>query len=363
MAETPETLLVIDDAPDHLSLLINLLTEQGFETLIAPEGNEGLNIARYAQPDLILLDVLMPDLDGIQVCHALKQDPKTEHIPVIFLTAVTDSEQRLACFAAGGADFINKPVEQAEALARIKIHLKISRLQKKLLAQNQQLQHTNELLMERTASLERLTIQLKLENHERQLAEQALGRMNQELAELAMHDALTALANRRRFDDYLTQEWYRMAREKLPLAIILCDVDYFKLYNDNYGHQAGDDCLFQIAQSLYRSLRRPADLAARYGGEEFALVLPNTEQKGALTVGHNVRRAIQQLKIQHSHSGFEYVSLSLGLSCTIPTVQHQPTDLLMAADHALYEAKRRGRNQLIFQSFETFTQTMVSASS
>lgn len=362
MAETPETLLIVDDAPDSLSLLMNFLTEQAFEVLVASDGQEGINIALYALPDLILLDILMPDLNGLQVCCRLKANPLTEHIPVIFLTAVTDTEQRLACFDAGGADFITKPMIRTEALARINTHLKISRLQKTLMTQNRRLQETNQLLMERTASLEHLTIQLKLEIHERQLAENALARINQELEKLAMHDSLTGLANRRRFDEYLIQEWHRMAREQLPLTVILSDVDYFKQYNDNYGHQAGDHCLFQIAQCLGQSLRRPADLAARYGGEEFALILPNTEHNGAITVGQNVQRAMQQLNIQHSHSAFSHVSLSFGISCTIPNPQYQPADLLMAADHALYEAKRRGRNQLYFQPFDAFIQTRASVS-
>lgn len=362
MAETPETLLIVDDAPDSLSVLMNFLVEHSFEVLVASDGQEGINIAHYASPDLILLDILMPDLNGLQVCRRLKADPLTEHIPVIFLTAVTDTEQRLACFDAGGADFISKPVERTEALARINTHLKIGRLQKTLMTQNRRLQETNQLLMERTATLEHLTIQLKLENHERQLAEGALARINKELEKLAMHDSLTGLANRRQFDEYLIQEWHRMARERLPLTVVLSDVDYFKRYNDTYGHQAGDHCLFQIAQCLGQNLRRPADLAARYGGEEFALILPNTEREGAITVGHNIQQSVQQLNIQHSHSDFPYVSLSFGISCTIPSTQYQPTDLLMAADHALYEAKRRGRNQLYFQPFDSFIQTRVSAS-
>jgi diguanylate cyclase (GGDEF)-like protein/PAS domain S-box-containing protein len=191
---------------------------------------------------------------------------------------------------------------------------------------------------------------LEAEIYERTLAlaerEAALQQANLELERLVSIDGLTQVANRRCFDQFIAQEWQRLAREKQPLSLIFCDVDYFKLYNDHYGHQQGDDCLKKIAQAMSQVVKRPADLVARYGGEEFAIILPNTLTEGAITVAQAIQTEIQQLKLQHEHSKVSlYVTISLGIATIIPDVEQSPELLINQADTALYAAKKQGRNQ------------------
>ena len=176
----------------------------------------------------------------------------------------------------------------------------------------------------------------------------ALQQANQQLQRLANLDSLTQVANRRSFDQYLDREWRRLRREQAPLSLILCDVDYFKQYNDRYGHLAGDNCLKKIAKATERTLKRPADLVARYGGEEFALILPGTDLSGALVLAEMTRTVVPNLKIAHARSQISsYVTISLGVSSHIPDRTNSPESLLADADCALYEAKRQGRNLII----------------
>jgi diguanylate cyclase (GGDEF)-like protein len=192
------------------------------------------------------------------------------------------------------------------------------------------------------------TLELQQEIIERKRAQSALQTANLELKRLVMSDGLTQVANRRYFDEYLSQEWKRALREKEPLSLIFCDVDYFKQYNDNYGHQAGDECLKQVAQTINLVLKRSTDLAARYGGEEFAAILPNTDVKGAAAVAQDIRKAIAQLKIAHARSQVsKYVTLSMGISSLVPTQELFPKDLIVRSDEALYKAKKLGRDRFI----------------
>ena len=170
---------------------------------------------------------------------------------------------------------------------------------------------------------------------------------NEKLQRIANIDGLTQIANRRRFDDYLLVEWQRHQREAMPLSLLLMDIDYFKNYNDFYGHQQGDNCLIQVAQTLAKVARRATDLVARYGGEEFAVILPNTNLQDALKVGEAIREVIAALKIPHNQSEIsDQITLSLGIASMIPTPNHPLEDLIKNADHALYSAKSRGRDRI-----------------
>ena len=173
---------------------------------------------------------------------------------------------------------------------------------------------------------------------------------NRKLEHLAFLDGLTQLANRRMLDEYLVREWYLQARHKSALSVLFCDIDHFKRYNDTYGHQAGDECLKQVADKLKDSIKRPTDLAARYGGEEFVLVLPNTNGQSAMHVAQRIKNNIRKLKIPHAQSDFDrYLTLSIGISCVFPNHNQSAELLVKTADEALYEAKAKGRNNCVLK--------------
>jgi diguanylate cyclase (GGDEF)-like protein len=188
-----------------------------------------------------------------------------------------------------------------------------------------------------------------------QLATQAASAIQQselyqQVQRLASSDGLTQIANRRRFDEYLDQEWQRMAREGAPLSLILCDIDFFKTYNDTYGHQAGDNCLQQVAQAISFAVKRPADLVARYGGEEFAVILPHTDAQGAAQIAEKIRSQVQVLQIAHAGSQVsQYITLSLGVASTVLFHESSPAVLIAAADKSLYQAKAEGRDRVVLQ--------------
>ena len=185
---------------------------------------------------------------------------------------------------------------------------------------------------------------------DRKQIEITLKKANLKLTYQANIDSLTQIANRRRFDEYITQEWSRCAREREYLSLLLCDVDYFKAYNDNYGHQAGDSCLYEVAKAIERSVKRAADVAFRYGGEEFAIVLPHTEGQGAIRVAEEIAFLIKELKIPHVASEIgNIITLSIGISSVVPNTRTSPHILISATDDALYEAKSKGRNCLIYK--------------
>lgn len=333
-AEAPlGNILIVDDMPNNLHLLSTMLTEHGYKVRSVANGQMALREAQSAPPDLILLDINMPQLNGYEVCSLLKAAKFTSDIPVIFISTLDEVWDKVRAFAVGGADYITKPFQLAEVIARVEYQLTIRRLQKHFTEQNAKLQR---------------------EIQERHRVEAALLQANQELKRLANLDSLTMIPNRRRFNECLHLEWRRLLREQASLCLILCDVDYFKLYNDTYGHLTGDFCLQQIAGAISRILKRPADLVARYGGEEFVAILPNTNPEGAFFVAEAMRNAVESLKILHAQSPIsEYVTLSLGVASLVPTAEFSPEVLLAMADRALYEAKEQGRNRTLIKVFSS----------
>lgn len=321
------SILIVDDTPNNLELLTRMLTRKGYRVQAVTSGRQALLILARELPDLILLDVCMPDMDGYEICQRLKADARTRMIPIIFISALNEVVDKVRAFDSGGVDYITKPFRIAEVMARVQTHLTICRLQ-------QQLQDQNE--------------RLKQEVRDRLAAEAALQAAVQELKRIAHLDGLTQLANRRRFDEYLELEWRRLTRERLPLSLILCDVDFFKRYNDTYGHQAGDRCLCHIADVLRMTAKRPADLVSRYGGEEFALVLPNTPAEGAMQVAQEIKSHVKRLRLPHSGSTVnDYVTVSLGVATVVPVADVAADQLVSAADQALYQAKTQGRDRAI----------------
>ncbi len=290
--------LVVDDDPLNVKLLIGIL-ESDYEVLFALNGQKAVELAQQYKPDLILLDVLMPGQTGYQTCQILKVNPTTQDIPVIFISSLTDDEDETKGLNCGAIDYISKPVKAAIVQSRVSHHL--------------QLMHARHLLKQQATIY-----------------------------------TLTSIANRRRFDEFLLQAWRAMHREAAPLSIIMIDIDYFKPFNDYYGHAGGDDCLRKVATAMQKVIARPSDLLARYGGEEFVCILPATEWKGAEYVAENLRQAVASLAVPHEKSSVaDVVTISLGFARTIPTPDQLLSNFMNTADHALYQAKEAGRNRSV----------------
>lgn len=303
--DAPKILIVDDDRSTRL-LLRRAMEGQGYQVVEVDDGKACLAAYSEIQPDMVLLDALMPVMDGFSCCRQLQQLPGSDCTPVLMITALEDQASVDRAFEAGATDYITKPIHWAVLRQRVRRLIEQSRLYRQL--------------------------------------EEA----NRALQKLAASDGLTQVANRRRFDEYLEQEWRRAIREQVPLSLILCDIDSFKRFNDTYGHQAGDDCLKQVAAAIQQTLKRPADLAARYGGEEFAMILPHTEANGAVQLAEAVRLHIQALAIPHLNSQVsQSVTLSLGVASMIPQLNQSSSSLVTLADKALYQAKAAGRDRVV----------------
>ena len=453
-----EQILIVDDLPENVRLLSSLLSEQGYAVSSATDGEKALAAIQKIRPDLILLDIMIPQMDGYQVCRHLKSADQTKHIPVIFLSGLDSEFDKIEAFNVGGSDYITKPFFVQEVVLRVKAQLsgiqqqqKFKQILRQQIAERkiveQELNKSRALLtgvldssLDGVAAFEAIrdrqgkiidfrwlianpvaamtvggtieslkgkrlfnegtlghlfdglfelfvqvvetctvleqehycnSFSLKTWFHvvavklgdgfaitfrdisDRKQIETALRKANLRLTYQANVDSLTQIANRRRFDEYITQEWSRCAREQEYLSLLLCDVDYFKTYNDTYGHQAGDNCLYEVAKAIERSIKRTADVAFRYGGEEFAIVLPHTEGQGAVRVAEEIALQISDLKIPHVASQVSsIVTLSIGIASIIPNTRTSPHTLISAADDALYEAKLKGRNRTIYKPLE-----------
>ncbi len=264
------------------------------------------------RPDLVLIDAVMPVMDGYEAARRMRKSSPDEWVPIIFLSSKEDDQDLDRAIEAGGDDYLVKPVSYVVLNAKIRALHRIETMRSKVIEVSRD-----------------------------------LATANRELEKLSRQDGLTGIANRRYFDSYLQTEVRRAARERSPLSLILSDVDNFKAFNDCYGHQAGDDCLRQVATALSSAGRRPADLAARYGGEEFAMILPGTVVDGAVDVARSVVRVIAGLAIPHARSGAGQITISQGIVSLAPEKKTSPEDLIHRADQALYQAKQQGRNRCV----------------
>lgn len=318
-------ILIVDDTPANLDLLSGMLSKRGHGFRVATNGPRAIAAATSARPDLIMLDITMPDMDGYEVCRRLKSDPATADVPVIFISALGEVLDKVRAFEVGGADYVPKPFQFEEVLARIDHQLRISRLQRSLEARNEELAAKNELLLEISNQLEGA---------------------NRELERLSTTDALTGIANRRQFHDVLEREWRRCRRENAPVSLLMIDIDCFKQFNDTYGHQKGDECLSSVASAVRAALQRAGDFVARYGGEELVVVLPHTDSPTAVAIAGHVCDAVRALAIPHERSvAAPIVTISAGVATSIPDGSSTEASLLSAADIALYRAKASGRNR------------------
>ena len=288
-------ILLVDDAPTNIQVLNETLKDD-YRLFFATNGRDALRLVSESPPDLIILDVIMPDMDGYEVCRALKANAALQDIPIIFITAMRQQEDEVVGLELGAVDYITKPFNPAIVRLRVRNHIELKR-------------------------------------------------QRDFLARLSNLDGLTGIPNRRALDAKLDREWRRCQRSGKPLSLLMADIDHFKSYNDTYGHLTGDDCLKEVGTTLQEALERPGDLLARYGGEEFVALLPETDAAGASRVAGRMLQAVNALGLPHAGARETgQVTVSIGVATVQPMRTGASTNLLLAADSALYQAKQQGRN-------------------
>lgn len=292
-------LLLVDDVKENLKVLGDLLRDQGFRLSIAANADQMFGITANRPPDLILLDVQMPEMDGFTACRKLKQCDTTRHIPVIFLTALNQVEDIVKGFESGGVDFISKPFNQQELLARVNTHLELKFARERI-------EH------------------------------------------LSWYDELTGIPNKRYFNRHFHLEFKRAVRERSELSLLMVDIDHFKKVNDNLGHLEGDRRIQLVAGTIDTSLERPGDFVARFGGEEFACVLPETDSVGATHIGRTILHNIAELdlRVTTPDGTIYHNAVSIGGHTIRPDRNSDLNTFITEADTALYRAKELGRNRM-----------------
>lgn len=292
------TILIVDDDPMNIDVLSEIL-EDHHDILFATNGQDAIRIAQDEVPEIIILDVVMPEMNGYEVCRKLKANPVVSNIPVIFVTSLSNIDDEAKGLEAGAADYITKPISPPIVKMRV----------------NNQI---------------------------------ALTRALSELSEMSKTDGLTALANRRHMDEKLEKECSGLRKAIAPLSLILLDIDYFKKFNDTYGHLAGDDCLKKVSHVILKTLQRSLDLAARYGGEEFCCILPLTNYEDALMIAEKIRKNIEAEQIVNQGSDVsKFITVSMGVVSIMPDGKITSDQIVSLADKNLYQAKEKGRNTII----------------
>lgn len=293
-----QRILVVDDSPENLDILVSLL-KNDYMVAAARNSQKALQMAQKNPPDLILLDIIMPEPDGYEVCRQLKESEATRNIPVMFITALSEALDEVRAFSIGAVDFVSKPFQPIVVKARVNTQMNLKKKSDMLEA-------------------------------------------------LAAIDGLTHIYNRRKFDETLDLEWRRRTRNQNPLSLIMIDIDHFKLFNDNYGHAGGDECLKKVAEALKNALQRPGDFIGRYGGEEFAVIIADSDADGAWHMAETLRQAVVDLNIPHEYSPTgPHVTVSLGVATSrFPESGGSVEELIDAADKMLFASKKNGRNQV-----------------
>ncbi|MBQ4832872.1 diguanylate cyclase [Pseudoalteromonas sp. MMG010] len=295
---TKAKVLIVDDDPLNRLVLEKTLQDE-HDVFLVESGEKALELIKTQQVDLIILDVVMPGLDGYEVLVQLKENPITQSIPIIFISANKSHDDEAKGLELGAMDYITKPFFPSIVKVRVR----------------------NQLLIKQKNDL---------------------------LEKLVSIDGLTEIPNRRYFDENLSREWRKCSREKMPLSVLIMDIDHFKRFNDTYGHRAGDDCLKKVAHALINECARGSDFVARYGGEEFAAVLPAIGSEAAKAFANKLLNAIRALKIKHKASlNDQHISISIGVATMNGKTQMSEQALLEKADKSLYAAKDAGRNQIV----------------
>ncbi|MGE5397254.1 MAG: diguanylate cyclase [Chitinophagales bacterium] len=297
-------ILVVDDEPNNVEILEKRLKASGYMTIHAFNGQDAISLAISQKPDLIILDVMMPGISGYDVCEQLKQNRATQDIPILFLSARVEVDDRVQGLQLGAVDFVTKPFHPKELLARV-----VNALQQRYVLQK-----------------------IKTEY--------------EKLQAISIVDDLTGLYNRRYFLERFVEEMNRAKRYKYPVSCLMIDVDNFKTINDSYGHLAGDRVLAGISL-IFRNSTRVVDLVARYGGEEFVVLLPQTDLNGALTVAEKIHSLLKECSFTFDKDTF-LVTVSIGVAVSFEDKSWTIEEILRQADEALYMAKRSGRNRTVF---------------
>jgi len=308
-------ILLAEDSKTNQILIRAYIEEAGHEIMIVNDGQQAVEQFNNKRPDLILMDIIMPIKDGIEAAKEIREITERDNdwVPIVFLSGMTESKDIVRAIDAGGDDYLTKPVEAVVLNAKLRAMQRIAEMR-------QQLQQAN-----------------------------------RELRMIAVKDGLTGISNRRHFDETLMKEIKRAIRSDTSVSLIMCDIDFFKPYNDNYGHQAGDVCLKYVARTLEKSIKRPGDLAARYGGEEFAIILPETSADGAMIIAENVRSVIDNLNLSHDYSTVtDHITISCGVADLSPKkngeeISGLAKQLIKSADKGLYRSKELGRNKVSFE--------------
>ncbi|MCP3749701.1 PleD family two-component system response regulator [Pseudomonas sp. SBB6] len=312
-------LLVDDQAMIGEAVRRGLAHEENIDFHFCADPHQAVAQAVRIKPTVILQDLIMPGLDGLTLVREYRNNPATQDIPIIVLSTKEDPLVKSAAFAAGANDYLVKLPDNIELVARIRYHSR-----------------SYLTLLQRDEAYRALRV-----------SQQQLLDTNLVLQRLMNSDGLTGLSNRRHFDEYLELEWRRAMREQAQLSLLMVDVDYFKSFNDTFGHLAGDEALRKVAEAIRASCARPSDLPARYGGEEFALVLPNTSPGGARLVAEKLRQTVEAMNIAHTMPNPDSVlTVSIGLATLTPGIGSHCRQLISAADKGLYLAKNNGRNQV-----------------
>ena len=314
------TVLLIDDQAMIAEAVRRALSsEKDIEFHYCQDPTKGIKLATEINATVILQDLVMPDIDGLMMVRYFRVNKDTAQIPIILLSTKDEASIKSKAFSLGANDYMVKLPDKIEMIARVRYHSQA---------------YINQLQKDEAFRA--------LEESKAKLAE-----ANRTLQKLSSLDGLTGIANRRSFDETLNKEWNRAMRSEKSIGLLMLDIDFFKLYNDHYGHQGGDDCLKKFAKGLDSTLHRESDFLARYGGEEFSAILPDTDLNGAFKVAEKMRLAIKDLRIEHAKSKVsDIVSVSIGVSAIIPLQGTDPKILIRAADQALYKAKEDGRDRV-----------------
>ncbi|WP_020210238.1 diguanylate cyclase domain-containing protein [Gilvimarinus chinensis] len=315
-------ILLVEDSATLRHAMSQYVLDAGHTPLLAESGEQALQLLEGNPVDMIIMDVEMPGLNGFETTALIREWLGSHWIPIIFVTGMSEDDDYRQGIEAGGDDYLIKPVSKMIITAKIRA-------------------------MERIADMR-----------------DQLNRLNTELEALSQLDSLTQVLNRRTFNEQAEQQWLQAGRKQTPTCALMIDVDHFKLYNDHYGHPAGDACLKEVTGAIKSCLNRPYDLLGRYGGEEFVVLLPETDAAGAERVCACIQNAVSELKLEHKVSPVEpWVTVSIGAACCLQPRSCTLEELIKCADRALYRAKHTGRNQHTLEEMTAHRTVIIAHSS